>query len=415
MTKIVLDTVSSGYNLGKINANFEKLETELNNKVLYRDQTSTPNEPNELEQDLDLNSNRILNLPAPVAPTEPLRKGDIVSDATGATVQYVDDSIVAAVDEATDTTVPLNIINDLSQAYDFTTVAAFKASAISFPDGKVIHLLDRDTDYIKATGIGSGDDGDVIDSTTVNQNIVLDNHSVVSTRNYGAVSGQDNTTAYKAALATGKNTKFTENSTISSPLHLRYLSSAQGEAGVVLAVGAGVELFKSQLSDETTPVDGLSNKTTYSHLGNIYASGPGKALNGTVGIHLDGDVNHAWNVFQNVRCESMETGYKQSGGWNNITMACDFRACINGALYEGSEIQAGWAGSGQTSIGCQYSFNTTGINESGVPWMNTHINPIMEGNTLGFDAQGQSTILISPWWESNTDNFFAKRGFTQIG
>ena len=104
MTKIVLDTVSSGYNLGKINANFEKLETELNDKVLYRDQTSTSTEPNQVEQDLDFNSNRILNLPVPTSPTEPLRKGDITSDETGSTVQYVDDSVVVAVDKSTDIT-----------------------------------------------------------------------------------------------------------------------------------------------------------------------------------------------------------------------------------------------------------------------------------------------------------------------
>ena len=132
MTKIVLDTVSSGYNLGKINANFEKIEDQLNDKVLYRDNTSTPTEPNELEQDLDLNSNRILNLPVPTSPTEPLRYGDITSDETGATVQYVDDSITTAVDIATDTTVPLNIINDPSQAYAFDGVVEMMATTTVF-------------------------------------------------------------------------------------------------------------------------------------------------------------------------------------------------------------------------------------------------------------------------------------------
>lgn len=46
---------------------------------------------NKMLQDIDMNGNRIVNLPAPGGNSEPLRKGDIVADATGATVQYVDD------------------------------------------------------------------------------------------------------------------------------------------------------------------------------------------------------------------------------------------------------------------------------------------------------------------------------------
>lgn len=60
MSKVELDTISSGYNLAKINNNFQKLEDELNNKVLYRDHSS--GEPNHMKKDLDMNSNDILNV-----------------------------------------------------------------------------------------------------------------------------------------------------------------------------------------------------------------------------------------------------------------------------------------------------------------------------------------------------------------
>lgn len=60
MSKIVLDDTVSGYNLQIINNNFDKLEQELQNKVLYRD--NPEGEPNAMQQDLDMNGNDILNV-----------------------------------------------------------------------------------------------------------------------------------------------------------------------------------------------------------------------------------------------------------------------------------------------------------------------------------------------------------------
>lgn len=59
MSKIDLDPITSGYNLSKINANFQKLEDELNNKVLYRNHPA--GEPNSMSSNLDMNSRSILN------------------------------------------------------------------------------------------------------------------------------------------------------------------------------------------------------------------------------------------------------------------------------------------------------------------------------------------------------------------
>lgn len=59
MSKIDLDPITSGYNLSKINSNFQKIEDELNNKVLYRD--SPAGEPNSMSSNLDMNSKAILN------------------------------------------------------------------------------------------------------------------------------------------------------------------------------------------------------------------------------------------------------------------------------------------------------------------------------------------------------------------
>jgi len=76
MSKITLDPVGSLIDVTTaqttINDNFATVETALDN-TLSRDGTS----PNQMGSTLDMNSNRIINLPNPVGATEPLRLGDI--------------------------------------------------------------------------------------------------------------------------------------------------------------------------------------------------------------------------------------------------------------------------------------------------------------------------------------------------
>ena len=72
MSDIVLDNVSSGYNLGKINSNFDEVERVVNDETLH-----TTGGNNIMSQNLDMNSNRLLNLPPPVSDTEPARLIDL--------------------------------------------------------------------------------------------------------------------------------------------------------------------------------------------------------------------------------------------------------------------------------------------------------------------------------------------------
>lgn len=69
MSKIILDDIASGYNLSKINENFQKIEDELNDKVLYRE--NPVGEPNQMSQNHDMNSHKLLNL----------KDGEVDSDA----------------------------------------------------------------------------------------------------------------------------------------------------------------------------------------------------------------------------------------------------------------------------------------------------------------------------------------------
>ena len=55
-------------------AEFEKIQTAINDTLSRKGDT-----PNGMESDFDMNSHRILNLPAPSALTEPLRLSDLDS------------------------------------------------------------------------------------------------------------------------------------------------------------------------------------------------------------------------------------------------------------------------------------------------------------------------------------------------
>ena len=83
MAKITLDNIASGYaSTTKINNNNDTIEAELNNKVLYRNNPS--GEPNQMENELDMNSNKIINLPDGISNQEPV------------TVQQLNGAIAAA-------------------------------------------------------------------------------------------------------------------------------------------------------------------------------------------------------------------------------------------------------------------------------------------------------------------------------
>lgn len=75
--KVVLDNIASGYDLSKVNANFQKIEDELNDKVLYRN-NDVVGAVNTVETDIDANGNRIYNLPNAVSEGEPVTKRQLI-------------------------------------------------------------------------------------------------------------------------------------------------------------------------------------------------------------------------------------------------------------------------------------------------------------------------------------------------
>lgn len=78
MAKLTLYDLSSGsFTVDLLNANFALIETALEN-TLSRDGTA----PNTMSANLDMNSNRILNLPTAATNSEPVTLGQLLSMGT---------------------------------------------------------------------------------------------------------------------------------------------------------------------------------------------------------------------------------------------------------------------------------------------------------------------------------------------
>lgn len=107
MSKIELNNVVSGNSASVLNNNFQKIEDDLNNKVLYR--SPPPGETNQMNADLDMNNKRIYNLPKPINDNEPVRVKDLegligtdVSEIILASQEYRVVDTVAAMRNLTD-------------------------------------------------------------------------------------------------------------------------------------------------------------------------------------------------------------------------------------------------------------------------------------------------------------------------
>ncbi len=83
MAKLTLNQVTTSNQISVINSNFDKLEAELQNKVLYRD--NPIGESNPLITDVDVNQKRLINLPEPVLSHQAARLRDVQNAVSGAT------------------------------------------------------------------------------------------------------------------------------------------------------------------------------------------------------------------------------------------------------------------------------------------------------------------------------------------
>lgn len=83
MSKISFNEIVNNFNLTAINENFDRIATELNTKVFYRD--NPVGEPNSLNNNIDVNSKQIINLAAPTNDNDAARLKDVQNAISGAT------------------------------------------------------------------------------------------------------------------------------------------------------------------------------------------------------------------------------------------------------------------------------------------------------------------------------------------
>lgn len=121
MSKIVLSKPVAGYNLATINDNFEKIESEFQNKVLYRN--NPIGESNVMENDLDMNSRVIYNV-ASVNGVNISDLGDL-----GAYVGQAQDAAVAATTAANTVTNLLLFRTDVFTGNGVTTTYVLSEEA----------------------------------------------------------------------------------------------------------------------------------------------------------------------------------------------------------------------------------------------------------------------------------------------
>ena len=78
MAKINLRSILSGFlSTSALTSNFDDIEEEFQNKVLYRDNPA--GQPNQMENDLDMNSKEIINLGVPSGQQSAARLADVTS------------------------------------------------------------------------------------------------------------------------------------------------------------------------------------------------------------------------------------------------------------------------------------------------------------------------------------------------
>ena len=165
MSKVVLDTIASGYDLSKINTNFSRLATAIEN-TLSRDGTS----PNLLAADIDMNDQRIYNLPDPIADGEPVTKAWIEAQPASTAADAASAAASAATAQAAAAT-----IDGFEWTGAWTTATAYVVNNLAYDLGQtyvciVAHTstdVDISTDYGAgkwelfaskgAAGVGTGD------------------------------------------------------------------------------------------------------------------------------------------------------------------------------------------------------------------------------------------------------------------
>lgn len=231
MSSIELNDVPSGYNLAKINENFQEIERVLNEEVLHRVNDGTL--PNTLETDIDANSQHIYNLPKPSTGGEPLRLKDLFGSPEellqGPEIEHI-------------TAIEGQTVFNLATAYvpDSDSMYVFRNGV----------LLQKTVDYVESgtqqvTLVEGANAGDVISFVPVAVGGV-GGADAASGQNLGTGEGIYESTADSVlrfkSLVAGDNVSFL-------PTAGSIRINAANEITTASNVGAGAQVFKQKAAE----------------------------------------------------------------------------------------------------------------------------------------------------------------------
>lgn len=142
MSKIDLNNITGGFNLSQINNNFQKIEDALNDGALWRD--NPEGEPNQIKTAVDMNGQRLYNLPKPTEDHEAARYKDFkaVEGSANKAHEQADRAELEAdrAEREADRAFDAAVFGGADNLKIYETLVLATAAAATLQDGQIVEI-----------------------------------------------------------------------------------------------------------------------------------------------------------------------------------------------------------------------------------------------------------------------------------
>ena len=349
----------------------------------------------------------LLNALTPVSSAELIEFQSILADCVAAQNAASTSAAAALVSQnaAAASAATLDLINDLSQAYVFATVAEYKSSSILFPVNKRIYLADRDAYYSVLTSVTTGTD--IVVSTTVSQSLKLVISRNLSLQDFGTpVSGLVDSSAIAQSVIDFAVT-FGSGSLV-----------PYRRSGMEVFVGNGCYKLESQIEGKQGIVNFVGNGRFQNYPQKLEISSEGLPVfmpvhTGRGAFHFTGDLENSKINFKDLSIATLETGDRPTSAlaFESGTEFMRDYTFENVGIY-GFNSACDIYGAGGTGYGI-LKFINCAINRNDYIFRcldNQICNGLIidsceigQNNVGGMDIKGHAVNIVKNIFESNTD------------